>query len=109
MFTKNWKDALLLLIDEGVEVTLEKHHGVIGVNLNTRTKSDLIVVENDPSQYTCASATGYGRYDKEWGIDVTNSPDRIVKDLCIIVKECMCGRDYVDINWWSLLNKNDGI
>ena len=106
MFTKNWKDALLHLIDEGIEVTLVKHKGVIGVNLNTKAKSDLIVVENDPSHYTCASATGYGRYNKEWDIDVTDNPDRIVTNLCIIVKDCMCGRDYVDGNWWSLLNKN---
>lgn len=98
MFSKNFNDVLSLLLDAGITLEVVKREGKLGVNLNTRAKSELIVCENDNG-----SATGYGRYNDTWDTDLDQPPEDIVEDLCYIVKECMHGRDHVDGNWLELM------
>lgn len=85
------------LVSLGVEVTIYKNRerGIV-YNVNTRTKSQLLLSEEKDGTWT-----GYARYDTvHKGIETA-------EDLAIIVKDCMHGRDYIDSAWHEILVNYD--
>lgn len=88
------QELILELVKNGIEVTLEwdKTREVVIHNLNTGMKSHCHLVEID------GKIIAEMRYDKS---SVVEDYDEILW----IVKNCMCGRDYLSGNWLTLLLK----
>lgn len=77
------------LLDNRIEVTLHKVHGLIRYDLNTGMKSGLeIWGEGDHVRWE-------GRY--------SSGTVKCWNDLIEVATDCMCGRDYAASSWLRLL------
>lgn len=87
-----------LVQTHNIEVTIKtfNHNDktLIGFDVNTEAKSGLILVENDDHTFT-----GYGRYNV-----VHQNLDSVI-DIAYAVRDCLCGRNYVNESWLKLMEK----
>lgn len=83
-----------------IEITIDSfshnEEELIGFNVNTGAKSGLTLVENDDGTFT-----GYGRYNE------VHENLSSIYDIADRVRYCMMGRDYVNSNWLTLMEKLD--
>lgn len=91
-------EIILPLVNRGIEVTVKKYQQAddeeefIVFDMNTDMKSHCYVYEKDGKFYADT------RYEK-------NIEFEIIYDLIIIVKGCLCGRDYMNPYWADLLKE----
>lgn len=87
------------LLDQGIEISLERKDGKISYNVNTHAKSDLILVEDqDEGVLKC-----YKRYSDTDVVYLGQPLEDVIKDIAYEVKDCMCSRDYVCGNWLKIM------
>ena len=85
------------LNNEGITLgSISFGDGVIGINLNTQTKSGMVLYENGLLKM---------RYSTEY-IDLGDSVEDIVRNLCFNFCRCVCGRDYFSHEWADLCVKH---
>lgn len=88
------QELILELVKNGIEITLEwdKTRELVVHNLNTGMKSHCHLVEKD------GKVMAEMRYDKTAVVEDYD-------DVLWVVKNCMCGRDYLSGSWLALLLK----
>lgn len=93
-----FENLLRKILENGVEVTMSLNsQGIIVYDLNVRAKSGMKISLNTNGEIVCEK-----RY-KDVLLDLDSDLDLLWDYLLSEIKDCMCGRDYINPDWLSIL------
>ncbi|WPH64763.1 hypothetical protein [Vibrio phage vB_VpaP_SJSY21] len=97
----NMQELLRHLLSLRVKVEMYLVGENIMYNVNTGAKSQLEFYE-DGKELKC-----FMRYGETSTVTLDQPIEEVMRDLAVLVRDCMHGRDYIDIAWQTILESHD--